>query len=94
MSKNFQEIPMAEPYRIKVVEPVGRLPRAEREAALKRAGNNPFMLKSEEVYIDIQTDSGTAAMSDAQWAAIMTGDEAYSGSKDFFKLEKAVVCPT
>lgn len=90
MSKNFQEIPMAEPYRIKVVEPVGRLPRAEREAALKRAGNNPFMLKSEEVYIDIQTDSGTAAMSDAQWAAIMTGDEAYSGSKDFFKLEKAV----
>ena len=53
MSTVFQEIPMAEPYRIKVVEPASRLPREEREKALKRAGYNPFLLKSEEVYIDI-----------------------------------------
>lgn len=90
MSTVFQEIPMAEPYRIKVVEPASRLSRAEREEALKRAGYNPFLLKSEEVYIDIQTDSGTAAMSQDQWAAVMKGDEAYSGSRNFFDLEKSV----
>ena len=84
------EIPFAEAYRIKMVEPLKKSTRAEREQWLKAAHYNLFGLKSEQVYIDCLTDSGTGAMSDRQWAAMMTGDEAYAGSKSFFQLKDTI----
>ncbi|MCI8649459.1 MAG: tryptophanase [Anaerotruncus sp.] len=78
-----------EPFRIKVVEPLKMMTRAEREQAIARASYNMFRLKGEECYIDLLTDSGTNAMSQEQWAGIMRGDEAYAGASSYFKFVEA-----
>lgn len=84
------ELPFAESWKIKMVEPIRKSTRAEREQWIKEAHYNVFQLKSEQVYIDLITDSGTGAMSDRQWAGMMLGDESYAGATSFFKLKEMI----
>ncbi len=84
------ELPFAEPYKIKVVEPLKKSTREEREKWIAQAGYNLFNLRSDQVFVDLLTDSGTGAMSHHQWSEIMLGDESYAGSLSFYKLKEVI----
>ncbi|AXN04497.1 beta-eliminating lyase-related protein, partial [Vibrio anguillarum] len=86
--ENFKHLP--EPFRIRVVEPVKRTTREYREEAILKAGMNPFLIDSDDVFIDLLTDSGTGSITQRMQAAMLMGDEAYSGSRSYYALANAV----
>jgi tryptophanase len=84
------DFPFTEPFKIKMVENIYRSTKEQRESWIKDAAFNLFNLKSEQVFIDLLTDSGTGAMSDKQWSAMMLGDESYAGASSYYKLKDAI----
>lgn len=84
------ELPFAESYKIKMIEPLKRSTRQQRAEWIENAKFNLFKLRGEQVFIDLLTDSGTGAMSDRQWSALMMGDESYAGARSFFELKESI----